>query len=307
VCWTYWRHRRKTVSLQLFAFRLATIAVLTAAFGAVGITRAVITLARASQHKSAAVLSLWRQYAWAFPSDALGLVPRTPRDVPGVGWEVLALTVGSVLIVRGLVSARSSQKPRNRVLATAGLTLIVELIAVALSGSTPYVSLKLMAYSSPLLTLLVVGSDSWMSQTAGLHGQVARLKALGRASVNVVAPLLFLATTGFALSAGLGKTRPATEVLPVARAAAALPRGKVIQLRVGDAWDQVWLAYFLRDRPIAISAPSVAFIGYSARDAARARTFNASAPFVIRERSPGSYVWRDGKFGIYAVRNSSSG
>jgi hypothetical protein len=192
--------------------------------------------------------------------------------------------------------------PRGTILVTASLTIVVELIALLVSGSSPYPSLKLMAYSTPLLTLLVLGSSVASPPPTG-SGQVARLKTFGTALVNVLAVCLFAASTAFALWTGFTKTRPATEVLPTARAATVLPAGKVILVSVDDTWDQVWLAYFLRDRPIAVHSPSVAFTGYSAKDAADARAFDAKADYVIRERSPGPAIWSDGKFGIYAIKN----
>jgi hypothetical protein len=78
----------------------------------------------------------------------------------------------------------------------------------------------------------------------------------------------------------------------------------VIRIAVDDTWDQVWLVYFLRDRPVAVPSPSVAFVGYSAKDAAKARRFDARADFVIRELSPGPALWHDSKFGIYAIKKS---
>jgi hypothetical protein len=184
------------------------------------------------------------------------------------------------------------------------LTIILELVALLVSGSSPYTSLKLMAYSAPLLTLLVIGSRKTQSRATGQRA--ACLIAFGTALVNVLAVCLFLATTAVAMWTGIAKTRPATEARPAARAATALPSGKVILIAVKDTWDQVWLAYFLRDRPVAVLSPSVAFVGYSAKDAAQARQFDAQADFVIRELSPGSPVWRDSSFGIYAIKKSTN-
>ena len=62
-----------------------------------------------SQHLTQSLQNFWNQYAWAFPSDALGLVPRSPRE--STLREVLA---GVVAAVRGLRFARSS--PRGMVL-----------------------------------------------------------------------------------------------------------------------------------------------------------------------------------------------
>ena len=68
-----------------FARRLSTVVGLTVAIGSVAITRALITLAHGSQHLTQSLQNFWNQYAWAFPSDALGLVPRSPRETPGIG------------------------------------------------------------------------------------------------------------------------------------------------------------------------------------------------------------------------------
>lgn len=55
---------------------------------------------------------------------------------------------------------------------------------------------------------------------------------------------------------------------------------------------------------VAVPSPSVAFVGYSAKDAAEARRFDAQADFVIRELSPGPALWHDKKFGIYTIKKS---
>jgi hypothetical protein len=304
-----WSRRRgpDAVSARTFALRLGATVLLSVLLGADGIVRALITLAHGAQHLSPTVLNYWNQYAWASPSDALGFVPRTPRDAADIGWELLAGTIAAVLIVRGLRSAHSSRNLRGKVLLTASLTIFAQLIALVITGSSPYPSLKLMAYSTPLLTLLVLGSQFSRSRIGEASGQAARLRALGTALVNVLAACLFLTTTASALSSGLSQTLPATRVLPVARAADSLPADKVIRISVEDAWDQVWLAYFLRDRPIALDAPSIAFVGYSASEEAHALAFDAPANVVIRERSPGPSIWHDNRFGIYPVRQPASG
>jgi hypothetical protein len=303
VCVVWYRRRSaETMVTRAFVRRVGAIVVLAAVLGAVPIVRALTTFADGAQHISPTVLRFWNQYAWAFPPDALGFVPRTPRDASGVGWEVVAGIVAAALIVRGLRSARSSHNPRETILAAAGVTIIVELAALLVSGSSPYPSLKLMAYSTPLLTLLALNSQPSRSAEAD-RGPGVRLSAVGTALLNVLAVCLFLATTGLAFSTGFTETRPATNVLPVARAAGALPAGKVVLVSVEDTWNQVWLAYFLRDRPIALRSPSVAFLGYSANDAKHAQRYDAPADFVIRDRSPGPAIWHDRKFGIYAVKN----
>src|SRR5262249_42269599 len=152
-------------------------------------------------------------------------------------------------------------------------------------GSNPYASLKLMAYSIPFLTLLAL-SPRRRTQPRSTHRP-----ALGVAIIHVVACCLFAATTASAVYTGLKRTRPATEVRSAARAAAELPKHKVIELAVDDAWDQVWLAYYLRDRRIAIQAPSIVYTGYSASDAAHAQAFGTPADFAIRNAGIGTSVW----------------
>jgi hypothetical protein len=307
VCWSS-RERmvQRRLSLRSFALKLGALVTLTAAMGADAIIRAAISLAHGSQNASAAARSFWDQYAWAYPSDALGLVPRTPRNAPGIGWELVAGLVAGLLIVRALWSARSARDLSRSVLAVAAIAIIVELIALALGGSGPYPSLKLMGYAAPILTLFTLSSRWWSSGGAKIKVRTPRSRTMGIALLNVTAGTLFFATTAYALSTGLLKTRPATEVVPAARAAGALPSNKVTLLAVNDPWDQVWLAYFLRDRPLAVRQPSIAFAGYSARDASHAPRFDAPAVFEIRERSPGPYLWRDHKFRLYALKRPSA-
>jgi hypothetical protein len=305
VCWEVRRRRTsRTTAHPSFTRRLVTITALTVALGSVAMTRAAVTLVHGAQHNSARTLSYWSQYAWSFPSDALGLVPRSPQDVvPGAAWEVVAVAVSAILIVQTLRAAYSSSDPGSAVVATACLTILVELIGLALVGSNPYPSLKLMGYSAPLWTLLVLGRPTLPARDTRPVSQLsaAFVKVLKGCFLSVTA-CLFVTTTAFALSRGLRETVPGTEVLPAARAASALlPRDRVTLLGVESAWDQVWLAYFLRDRPVATLQPSIVFTGYSVRDAARPRRFDTQASFEIRENSPGPSIWSDGKFAIYAI------
>jgi hypothetical protein len=301
VCWNCWRQWQaaSSGSGRWFARRLSTVVGLTVAIGSVAITRALITLAHGSQHLTQSLQNFWNQYAWAFPSDALGLVPRSPRDTPGIGWEMLAGVVAAVLIVRGLRFARSS--PRGTVLVAASVTLIVELVVLVVTGSSPYPSFKLMAYSAPLFTLLVLSARA--SRPADLRPTLTtRMSVIGIAIVNVLAACFFLASTSVAVFTGF-RTRPATRMFPTARAAEALPPRTVIQINVEDGWEQAWLAYYLRNRPIALQSPSLVFVGYSKNDAAHAEKFDVPADVVIRERSSGPSIWSDGRFGIYAIKN----
>jgi hypothetical protein len=300
VCW--WRGSGARWTRRSFTVRVAAIAALTCAFGCVAITRAVVTLVDGSQHASAIQLSYWNQYSWASPSDALGLVPRGPRDVPGVAWEVLAAMCAAVLLVTGIRSARSYRNPRGVVLVAAAATILVELVALAAGGSSPYVSLKLMAYSTPLLTLLALGPRLRTVQ-ASPRTLLAHSRILTVVLVDLVALGLFISTTGSAISIGVQRSRTATQVRATARAAEALPPNKVILLDVGNGWNQVWLAYFLRNRRLAIREPSLVFTGYSTSDAAHAQAFDAAANFTIRGAGGHPVVWHDQKLAIYATRN----
>jgi hypothetical protein len=288
-----------------FAARLGTIAGLTCVFGCVAIARAGVTIADGAQHPSALTLGGWNQYAWAYPSDALGLVPRTPHDTPGIAWVLLAITVATVLLGLGIRSARSFRNPRGFVLVAAAVTIVAELAALAASGSSPYTSLKLMAYSSPLLTLLALSPRLRMSPHADRRGVPMRVRALGIAIAEVMAICLFAVTTGTSMFLGLQRTHPATEVLAAARAADGLPRHKVIQLAVDDSWDQIWLAYFLRDRPLALQQPAIVFKGYSVSDAAHALAYDTPADFAIALKRPGGEpsVWQRGNLAIYALKH----
>ena len=159
------------------------------------------------------------------------------------------------------------------------LTIVAELGRLG-TGSSPYASLKLMAYSTPLLTLLALGPRRRQQPPSETRTSCPTGRCW-RAAPSICSR----ATTVNSMAIGLQDTHPATEVRPAARAAEGLPRHKVIQLAVDDASDQVWLAYFLRDRPLAVRHPSIVFTGYSARDAASAQVFDVPADFVI-PRSP---------------------
>jgi hypothetical protein len=279
----------------------ATVAGIACALGSVAIARAAATLVEGAQDASPAELASWSRYAWAYPSEALGLVPRSPRDYPTVAWELLAIVVAAILLARGIRSAWSFRNPRGVVLVTAGATVGAELALLAISGTSPYPALKLMAYSAPLLTLLAVGPRVQAPRTAKRPPIGRRSRAFGIAIADVVAACLFAATTASSLHTGLHFTHPATDVAATAKAAQSLPSSEVIRIAVNDPRDQVWLVYFLRDHPLAIEQPSIVFTGYSEHEATRAQRFDALADFEIRNRAGGQPLWSDGTLAIYQL------
>jgi hypothetical protein len=103
---------------------------------------------------------------------------------------------------------------------------------------------------------------------------------------------------------GVTEIRLATADDTLVAAAKRLPTGSVIRLDVADAWEQVWLVYFLRDRPLSVRDPAVVFTGFSAVDAAKHRRFDAKASYAIGPPAGRSAIWRGKDAAIYALRGN---
>ena len=83
------------------------------------------------------------------------------------------------------------------VLVCSELTLIVELVGLAVTGPSPYPSFKLMAYSAPLLTLLVLSARS--QRPANLRPAGRNAGCYRTFNRRVLAMCFFLTSTSLAI------------------------------------------------------------------------------------------------------------
>jgi hypothetical protein len=289
-CWL--RAPSSSVGRPAIALRLAGVSALTLVLGLVPIVEAVWRYSFTHGRLDQSVLRSLSRYDWAFPSDGLGLVIRagTQRS-PGPGWTAFALVIAALLLVLGALRTRSPRNPRGYVLVAAVAVTVALLGALAVTGSSPYTSLKLMSYASPLLTLLALSSFAARppkpsADVAGTLVHVGKVVLLAGAAVS------FAITSVFTIGYAVKWVRPATVVDPVAFAAERLPASDAIRIDYVDAWRQSWLVYFLRDRRLAVPRPSVYLTGFAPADTARSPSFATPALFAVAPRHRGGTVWR---------------
>jgi hypothetical protein len=164
---------------------------------------------------------------------------------------------------------------------------------LAMTGASPYTSMKLMGYTAPMFTLLALSA---FVQRKPRGTRVSRLRMLGP-----LAGILFAATTAATVAYAVIWTRPATVVEGAAAAAHRLPQSAGIRIEYNDAWNQVWLVYFLRDRRLSVRWPSVFLTGFSAAAAGEHRSFTSPASYAIARPRRGPAVWRGAGAEIYRL------
>jgi hypothetical protein len=292
-CWI--TRPRSSVSRPKIVLRAAAVAGLTLVIGFVPIFDALRSYAGAGGSASSVALRYWNQYDWGLPSDALGLVVRLGvRKSPGGAWAAFVLLVAVALLGAGVARMRAFRNPRGHVVVGGTGAALIGLAILAATHASPYMSLKLMAYSAPLLSLTALSA---FVPRGGSHSPRRPLVALGQGSA-----LLFVGTTALTVALSFMTVRPATSLGPVVAAAEKLPRAATIRIDYAEGWRQMWLVYFLRDRRLAVPRPSVTLVGYSASDAAKHRTFADPAAYAIAPDGRRPAVWRGSGVAIYALR-----
>ena len=302
VAGTAWlRDPRSSVGRRAIAIRVGRVAALTVVLGLVPIVEAVWRYSVARGHFDPSVLKTWSGYDWAFPSDGLGLVVRVAtRKSPGAGWTALALAVAAVLLVRGSMQARSSRNPRGYFLVAANTAAVAFLVLLAIAGSSPYTSLKLMGYAAPLLTLLALASFSGRSSPSAAD-TLSSVRHVGSALAVAAAAIAFVFTSAFTVGYALKSVKPATVVDRVVAATERLPATDAVRIDYADAWRQSWLVYYLRDRRTAVPKPSVYLTGFAPADLARHPSFSSPASYAVAPRHHGRAVWRGAGGVLYRI------
>jgi hypothetical protein len=295
-CWLVGAH--SSVGRRRIAARAGGVVGLTLVLGLVPIVEALRWYAEGRSSFDPAILGVWANYDWAFPSDALGLIARAGvLKTPGTGWSICAIAVAVALLSAGVTRVRAFRNPRGYVLVAAAATVLALLATLVLTGQSPYTSMKLMGYAAPLLTLLAVSGFAHRSpRSTG----VSPVRILGR-----FAGVLFVLTTAVTIAYAVIWTRPATVVDGAVAAASRLPQNDGIRINYKDAWHQVWLVYFLRDRPLSVNWPSVYLTGFSAAAAAKHPSFTSPASYEIAPTRRGPAVWRGSGAGIYRLDAST--
>lgn len=299
-CWV--RSPGSSFGRPSIARRLAGVSAFTLLIGFVPIVEAVWRYTVSRGHFDPSVLRTWSRYDWGFPSDGLGLIIRAGTDrSPGAGWTGFAIAIAAFLLVLGAVRTRSPRNPRGYVLVVTVAATVASLGALAITGSSPYTSLKLMGYAAPLLTLLALSSVAARQSRTAVNA-VASLAHVGKTMVAAAAVISFALTSLFTVGYAVKWVKPATVVDPVASAAERLPARDAIRIDYTDAWRQSWLVYFLRDRRLAVPHPSVYLTGFSPADKAQRPSFMTRASYAVAPKPHGSVVWRGAGGALYRVK-----
>jgi hypothetical protein len=182
--------------------------------------------------------------------------------------------------------------------ATVAATVVL-LAGLAANGSSPYMSLKLMSYASPLLTLLALATFAAKPpESVDVAGTIVHV---GKIALIAGAAISYVITSVFTIGYAIRWVKPATIVGPVASAAERLPASDAIQIDYVDAWRQSWLVYYLRDRRLAVPRPTLYLTGVAPADVARRPTFATPASYAVAPRHRGSALWRGANGVLYRI------
>ena len=174
------------------------------------------------------------------PGEALGLVPRVwaiEENWPAairVGWLVTASLLAVLLLVRGVRAARRLGRA-DFVLAGSALVLGGWLVLL-LPAFAPYLSYKLLSYGAPFLVLLVLAPFAGRRT----RGTVAAASAGG---------VLLVASAVVATVAPVDARR-------TLELDGDVPAGATVSFTTGDAWEEAWTIYRLRDTRLSVETPT---------------------------------------------------
>jgi hypothetical protein len=233
----------------------------------------------------------WDGYTRAPVAQALGLVPPPvePGATEGAALGALALVLAIGLIVAGIVvTARGRGPRRDFLLATGGLVAAGALVLAAPPFS-PYLSMKLLAYGTPFLTLLALTPFA-----------AARRRPLPMLAAGVVAAALVLGSSASLTDRSLHYLRTPPALAGLAATARSLPDGAVVSIDVPDPWMQAWAIYTLRDVRLSTAEPSVLLTGMgSGLDAA---SFSHPARYALAYDNGRGGLWRGGGLALRELR-----
>ncbi|MBA3842806.1 MAG: hypothetical protein H0X39_09345 [Actinobacteria bacterium] len=182
------------------------------------------------------------------------------HDASPAAWAFCADVVTALLLGTGLAFLRSSQTQHGDLLVAGAAFLFAELAFFSVFHETPFYSVRLMGYAAPIFTLIALSV-----LTAG-----PSLKPMS--SIALVRRLLLSASAAFALLGTITAIREGRDSLRTTAGVEAIAKAtndavepsSVIEIDIAETWNQAWLVYFLRDRELAVSHPSVYFTGLSA-------------------------------------------
>jgi hypothetical protein len=232
-------------------------------------------------------------------SNPLGLFPVYPlqahvlqgwNSFAGPVWLVLANVLAVALFVLAVRRLRRARLPGSDFLLGGALLVFGGYCVSVVSMSNPYLSFKLLAYGTPLLVLLVFSPLATGS----------RPRRVGILSVVALAFASAAASSATELGYGIARSRSSSDLASVAKAADRLPQEAVITVQLDRVWDQAWAAYYLRDRRLSVTDPSIYL---SHENDERAALTSARAPVrLLTEDTGGPALWRRSGLALYRLR-----
>ena len=240
----------------------ALVAVAAAAAGPLVITRAIESVNGIRQTAPS-----WSAYSPAYPSDALGLVPRALVTL-STGWSLLAIGVSAPLLYWGIAARRGGRYTDFATFVGAGVIAWVLILRMAFFS--PYVSIKVAGYAAPVFVLVALRPLA----------DPQRLRKAHKVLLATAAMLFVGSTLVMTVSGALYTERP-PRVAKITEALAAVPKTEPVSLRVARPWDQAWILYALRDRRVLVDDPAEFLVGFG-RSPAEAALAHGPPAVTIR-------------------------
>jgi len=123
-----------------------------------------------------------------------------------------------------------------------------------------------------------------------LHGIVGSRLPRARVAVAAAAATCFAFSTGLVAAVDLTRLDSTQRLATIRDTLAGVDADARIAVRVDDEWDQSWSVYYLRDRPLTVTAPNIFLTGFGIDQPAFAR---GTADLVLEQGGARSAaVWR---------------
>lgn len=270
-----WGVRRRDADWRRSAGVVGGFCVALTVIALVPIVRSLLQLPRLADRPSP---TAWAAYAHGLPGEALGLIPRVGTAArPGFAWSAIALTLTIAVVLFAVRGARRGS--RGDVLLSTGAASLVAIGLLQLPGPSPYVSMKIVGYVAPILTLVAL---------SGLVGRTRWPRT--RVAVYTASAICFVFSTGIVAAVAMPHLVSASALAPIRPAVQRLPADAAIGIRIEDEWRQAWAVYYLRDRRLSVHDENVFVTGFGLKP----KGFTQKPYAYLLEESAGgsNALWR---------------
>jgi hypothetical protein len=268
------------------AFRVAAGCVLALFLaGFVPLTRAVIAIPELSTLTSAL-----EDHPRGLISEALGLAPRAGElSLASSFWGGTAVVIAVLLVALAVLGGRLREFESRTVLVGAGGFALLAMIFMVLPQMSSYASVKVMGYGAPAVTLLV------------FTGLARTSRRRVRLWVGTAAALLFVTSSAVSIVQGHQVLQWSSDLGGLREAARAVPLREAIAIGPSEAWYQTWAAYYLRDRPTVVLAPTFYFSRFGTHTFDQTGVSPSRFVFEAEGREGTRTLWRGDGFVLHSV------